>query len=224
MVKVEGFQSEKIVSLKNKHKSYIGKITKTINRITNLIDKQVDFPSIDSCNKSLENYIKSIRKLATEITQSEQNDTILGKELDICMEQEFRIIQIGNAMSAYIKNKNVSPSNLDKKEHLQTILFENNLNVNSPPNVTLSSKIGNNESLPNLKSEHKSKPDSNRSYLPSFKASSRSSSNSATSSYGRGTYLSIIEKRKTMEQVKVLALQAEECSKCNLTFRKIFRA
>ena len=46
LVEVEGFQSEKIVSLKNKRKSYIGKITKTINRITNLIDKQVDFPRI----------------------------------------------------------------------------------------------------------------------------------------------------------------------------------
>ena len=68
----------------------------------------------------MENYIKSIRKLTTEITQSEQNDTILGKELDICTEQEFRIIQIENAMSAYMENKNVSPSNLDKKEHLQT--------------------------------------------------------------------------------------------------------
>ena len=46
--KVKGFQSEKIISLKNKHKLNIGKITKTINRIANLIDKQADFSIIIS--------------------------------------------------------------------------------------------------------------------------------------------------------------------------------
>ena len=91
---VEGFQSEKIVSLKNRRKSHIGKITKTINKITNLVEKQADFSNIDSYNKSLENYNKNIRKLTSEVTQSEQNDTILQKELDICTEQKFRIIQI----------------------------------------------------------------------------------------------------------------------------------
>ena len=115
-----------------------------------MIDKQADFSIIDSCNKSLEKYIKNIRKLTSEITQSEQNDTILQKELDICTEQEFRIIQIRNTMLAHIENKNISPLNLDKKEHLQTFSFENILNVNSPPNVNLSTKIGNNDSLPDL--------------------------------------------------------------------------
>ena len=59
---VQGFQTQRIVSLKRKRKSYIGKITKTINKITDLIDKQADFSNIDSCNKSFENYIKNIRK------------------------------------------------------------------------------------------------------------------------------------------------------------------
>ena len=148
--KVLGFQSQKIVSLKRKRKSYIGKITKTINKITDLIDKQADFSNIDSCNKSLENYIKNIRKFISETTRSEQNDTILQKKLDICMEQEFRFVQIRNAMTAYIENKNVSPLNLVKKEHLYVISFDNTLNVNSPQNVNLSPKFGNNESLPDL--------------------------------------------------------------------------
>ena len=91
------------------------KITKTISRITDVIGKQIGFSNIDSCNKSLENYIKNIRKSISEITQREQNDTILQKELDICTEQEFRIIQIRNAMLAYIESKIVSPLNLDKK-------------------------------------------------------------------------------------------------------------
>ena len=53
-------------------------------------------------------------------------------------------------MSAYIKNKNVFPLYLNKK-HPQTISFENTLNVNSPQIINLSSKIGNDESLLDLK-------------------------------------------------------------------------
>ena len=74
---LESFQSEKIVSLKNRRKSCAGKIAKTINRITYLIDKQAGFSSIDSCNRSLEDFIRNI-------TQSEQSYTIIQKELDIC--------------------------------------------------------------------------------------------------------------------------------------------
>lgn len=54
-------------------------------------------------------------------------------------------------MSAYIKNKNVFPLYLNKK-HPQTISFENTLHVNSPQIINLSSKIGNDESLLDLKS------------------------------------------------------------------------
>ena len=90
------------------------------------------------------------------------------------------------------------------------------MNVNSLPNVYPSSKIGNNESLPDFKPEHKPKTDSNRSRSSSSKVSSISSSNSLASFYACGTYHSIIDKRKTIEQVKLLAFQAEERSKRNL--------
>ena len=85
--------------------------------------------------------------------------------------------------------------------------------VNSPPNTNLSSKIGNNESLLDLKSEHKSLTDFNRSRESSSKLSLRSFSNFLTFCYARGTYLSVIEKLETIEQAKLLALQAEEHSK-----------
>ena len=110
-------------------------------------------------------------------------------------------------MSAYIENKNVYPLNLGKKEHLQTISFENTKNVNSLPNVNLPTKIGNNKSLSDLKSEHKFKANSNGSRSSSSKASSRSSSISRTSSYPRGTYLSVIGERKTIEQAKLFKLK-----------------
>ena len=64
-----------------------------------------------------------------------------------------------------------------------------------------------------LKSEHKSITDFNRSRKSSSKSSLRSFSNFLTSSYARGTYLSVIEKLKTIEQAKLLAFQAEEHSK-----------
>ena len=78
------------------------------------------------------------------------------------------------------------------KEPLQTISFQISLNVHSPQNVNLSTKIGNNYSLPDLKSERISKADSNCLHSSSSKASSRSSSNSQTSSYAHATYLSVI--------------------------------
>ena len=100
----------------------------------------------------------------------------------------------------------------------EIVLLKLNVNshtvkVNSPPNINLSSKIGNNESLPNLKSEHKSKTDFNRSRAPSSKSSLRSFSKFLTSSYACGTYISVIKKIKSIKQAKLLALQAEEHSK-----------
>ena len=56
---VDGFHSEKIVSLKDRRKLYIDKITKTINRITDLIDKQADFSNSDSCNESWKIILKT---------------------------------------------------------------------------------------------------------------------------------------------------------------------
>ena len=78
------------------------------------------------------------------------------------------------------------------KEPLQTISFQISLNVHFQQNVNLSTKIGNNYSLPDLKSERISKADSNRLHSSSSKASSRSSSNSQTSFYAPATYLSVI--------------------------------
>ena len=65
----EAFQNEKIVSLKKKRKSHIGKVN-------DLIDKQADFSNIDSCIKSSEKYTKNIRKLTSlKISVRENNFT-----------------------------------------------------------------------------------------------------------------------------------------------------
>ena len=78
---------------------------------------------------------------------------------------------------------------------------------------SVSSKIGDNESLPNFKSEHKSKTDFNGSRSSSSKSSLKSSSNFLTSFFAHGIYLPFIEKLKKIEHAKLLALQAEEHSK-----------
>lgn len=117
----EGFESEKIISLKNKRKSYIGELTKTINLITDLIDKKAELSSIENCDKSLENIIKNVRQLTTELTQSESNDAIIQTELNICTEQEFRVIQIRNAISSHVENQNSSPINLNKENFNQSV-------------------------------------------------------------------------------------------------------
>ena len=77
---------------------------------------------------------------------------------------------------------------------------------------SVSSKIGDNESLPNFKSEHKSKTDFNGSRSSSSKSSLKSSSNFLTF-FAHGIYLPFIEKLKKIEHAKLLALQAEEHSK-----------
>ena len=53
LLEVGFFQSKKIVSSKNRLKLYIGKITKTIIRITHLNGKQANISNIGSCKESL---------------------------------------------------------------------------------------------------------------------------------------------------------------------------
>ena len=73
-------QTKKLVSLGRSHKYYIGKKAEAINSISDFIDKQGNFSTICSCNKSLENYIKNIRKSIPEITKSKQNEHYHSKE------------------------------------------------------------------------------------------------------------------------------------------------
>ena len=119
----EGHESENIHLLKNKRKSYIAGITKVINSITELIDQKGSFSDFSKFDKSLESHIQNIRDLTTKIIGSESDDNVIQPELEICTEQEFRVIQIRNAISSYFKNKVVSPINLKKQNHLLSMSF-----------------------------------------------------------------------------------------------------
>ena len=118
--KKEGHESENIRLLKNKRKSYIAGITKLINSITMLIDQKESFSDFSKFDKSLEPHIQNIRK----IIGSESDDNVVQPELEIRAEQEFRVIQIINAISSYFENQDVSTINLNKKQnHLFSMSF-----------------------------------------------------------------------------------------------------
>ena len=76
-------------------------------------------------------------------------------------------------------------------------------------NINFTSKSGNNELFPNVKSGYKFKTDSNFWHTYSSKASSRSSQNSLICS-------SVIEKHLKIEQAILFALQVEQHLKRNL--------
>ena len=89
-----------------KRKSYIAGITKLINSITKLIDQKRSFSNFSKFDQY---YIQNIRDLTTKIIGSESDHNVVQPELEICTEQEFRVIQIRNAISSYFENKDVSP-------------------------------------------------------------------------------------------------------------------
>ena len=130
--KEDGHESENIHLLKNKRKRYIVGITKLINSVTEFIDQKgsLDFSKFD---KSLESHIQNIRDLTTKIIGNTFDDNVVQPELEISTEQEFRVIQIRNAISLYFENKDVSPINLNKETKPLTldVVSQNN----SLPNI-----------------------------------------------------------------------------------------
>ena len=128
----ECHESKNIYLLKNKKKSYIRGITKPINSITELFDQNGSFNDFDiyelmnfmnfsEFGKSLESHYQNIRDLTTEIVGSESDDNIVPPELQICTEQEFRGVQIRNAISLYPEIKGVSPIKLNKETNPLTL-------------------------------------------------------------------------------------------------------
>ena len=105
----EGPYNEQIIQLKKQRSSHIGQLTKTINKVTDLIDREKSFEEVVKCNDLLEISIKAIRDITTKIIRHETDDKITEKELNIGTEQEFRLIQIRKLIDSYCGNvENVS--------------------------------------------------------------------------------------------------------------------
>ena len=183
--KEEDNESENIYLLKNKRKSYIVGITKLINYIIKLIDRKGSFSDFSKFDKSLESHIQNIWDLTTKIIGSESDDIVVQLELQICTEQEFRVIQIRNAVSSYFENKDVFPINLNKetKPPSLDVVSQNN----SLPKIKTPSQIEKEVLLTSQTLNTKIKTKS-RHHSISSKYSSKSSLKSSSSS--RHTYLS----------------------------------
>ena len=122
--------------------------------------------------KSLEPHIQNIRDLTTKIIRSESDDNVVQPELEICTVQEFRVIQIRNAISSYFENKDVSPINLNKETKPLTldVVSQNN----SLPKIKTPSQIENEVLLTSQTLNTKIKPKSCHHSISS-KSSSKSS-------------------------------------------------
>ena len=82
----------KFIQLKRQVSSHIRQLTKTINKVFDLIDREKSFEEVVKCNKLLEISIKAIRDITIKIIRHKTDDKITEKELNIGTEQEFRLI------------------------------------------------------------------------------------------------------------------------------------
>ena len=97
----------------------------------------------------------------------------------MCTEQEFRVIQIRNAISSYFENKDVSPINLNKETKPLTLNVV--LQNNSSPKIKTPSQIENEVLLTSQTLNTKIKTKSCHHSISS-KSSSKSPSKSSSSS------------------------------------------
>ena len=156
-------------------------ITKLVNFITELINQKGSFSDFSKFDKSLKSRIQDIRDLTTKIIGTESDDNLVQPELEMCTEQEFRGIQIRNAISSYFENIDVSPINLNKETKPLTldVVSQNN----SLPKIKTPSQIENEVLL------------TSQTLNTKIKTKSCHHSISSTSSSCH-TYLSIVERHK----------------------------
>ena len=107
----------------------------------------MNFMNFSEFGKSLESHYQNIRDLTTEIVGSESDDNIVPPELEICTEQEFKGVQIRNAILLYLEIKGVSPIKLNKETNPLTlnVVSQNN----SLPKLKTPSQIENDVLLTN---------------------------------------------------------------------------
>ena len=104
MLRNEASFNLQIIQLKKQRSSHIRQLTKTINKVSDLIDREKSFEELVKCNDLLEISIKAIRDITTKIIRHETDDKITEKEINIGTEQEFRLIQIRKLVDSYCSN------------------------------------------------------------------------------------------------------------------------
>ena len=74
---------QQIIQLKKQRSSHIKQLTKKINKISDLIDRQKSFEEVVKCNDLLEISIKATRDITTKVIRYETDGKITEKEINI---------------------------------------------------------------------------------------------------------------------------------------------
>ena len=191
--------NEQIIQLKKQRSIHIGQLTKTINKVTDLIDREKSFEEVVKCNDLLEISIKAIRDITTKIISHETDDKMTEKEINIGTEQEFRLIQIRKLIDSYCGNvENVSSF---KNTSLKHTSFTSNKGKQIPKSSAKLAPILN-KTPRNIFGQHE------RFSLPSLRQKTDSHSVSQDGD-SRSSYYPVLQRRRTTEHAKLSAKQIE---------------
>ena len=80
--------------------------------VTDLIDCNRDIIDVNKANESLESVISKIGKTTNDILRDESDDKIKERDLKICTNSEFEVIEVRNCIESYIETK-VKPAKAD---------------------------------------------------------------------------------------------------------------
>ena len=100
--KSEGFIDEQVNNLLLRRKAYIGSLTKRINKITLLLSDENNKNSVIDQNKKLDVTVSHIRWIMSGLKELYTDETKVNKALEICTEQEFRVIQIRKSINSFL--------------------------------------------------------------------------------------------------------------------------
>ena len=183
-------------TLKSRRSSYIGKITYNINKISKYLNsKSVERDKIYLCIEKLDKYIHKIKTVSCEL-QSYVFEESTKKEIsDIYTDQRFQIIDIKKSVEAHspimpyltkTTKESVSSTNVYSESKYSKSKFSNNSGNSTP-----------------LKTKY------------STKGSDQSGRSSIASELSNDhiSYLTVVERRKTAEEAKLIGLQAKERAK-----------
>ena len=200
MLRNEASFNLQIIQLKKQRSSHIRQLTKTINKVSDLIDREKSFEELVKCNDLLEISIKAIRDVTTKIIRHETDDKITEKEINIGTEQEFRLIQIHKLIDSYCGNvEKVSSFKNTPLKH--TLLSSNTGKQISNPSAKSAPIL--NKTPRNIFGQHE------RLSLPSLRQRTDSHSDSQDGD-SRALYYPVLELRRTTEHAKLSAKQIEE--------------
>ena len=97
----EGHVSEKIYSLKNSRRAYIGKITEN-NKLTKYMDlgnkSSLEF---ETCLQKSQKYKHKIKRVSDSLIELTNDPNELQNISDIYTQQDFRVIEISKSVSNY---------------------------------------------------------------------------------------------------------------------------